>query len=136
MNSQKDVALRMFAAMESQRVDDADEYIHAEFVHPETAQWSPERGTERFVANVRWLHSVFSDLHLDVTKLVEDGGRRYVQLVLSGRHTGDLFGMPATNRSFFQEQLHIIDTKDGKAIHHQEWRNNLTALRQLGLVGK
>jgi 5-methyltetrahydropteroyltriglutamate--homocysteine methyltransferase len=135
MNSRKDVALRMFAAMESQRVDDADEYIHAEFVHPETAQWSPERGPERFVANVRWLHSVFSDVHLDVTKLVEDGDRLYVQLVLSGRHTGDLFGMPPTNRSFFQEQMHIIDTKDGKAVHHQEWRNNLTALRQLGLVG-
>jgi predicted ester cyclase len=124
----------MFAAMENQKLDDANEYIDAEFVHPETAQWSQERGIERFAANVKWLHSVFSDVHLEVTKLVEDGDRVYAQLVMSGRHTGDLFGMSPTNRFFFQEQLHVIDTKNGRAVHHQEWRNNLTALRQLGLA--
>jgi hypothetical protein len=136
MNSRKDVALRMFAAMETQKLDDVDEYIDAEFVHPETAQWCQETGPERFAANVGWLHSVFSGVHLEVIKLAEGGDRLYVHLVMSGRHTGDLFGMSPTNRFFFQEQLHVIDTKNGKAVHHQEWRNNLTALRQLGLAGR
>lgn len=134
MSDLKDVALRMFAAFQTQELDDASDYIAAEFVHPETAQWSQDAGPERFAANVRWLHSVFSGLRIEVIKLVEEGDRLYVQLVMSGLHTGDLFGMSPTNRFFFQEQLHVIDTRDGKAVHHHEWRNNLTALRQLGLA--
>ena len=134
MNSRKYVALRMFAAMETQDLADVHEYIDADFVHPETAEWCQEAGPQRFAANVRWLNSVFSEVHMEVIRLAEEGDRIYVHLVLSGRHTGDLFGMSPTNRFFFQEQLHVIDTKNGKAVHHQEWRDNLTALRQLGLA--
>ncbi len=136
MKSRKDVALRMFAAMESQKLDDVDEYIGADFVNPETAQWCRESGPERFAANVSWLHSTFDDVHLEVLKMTEEGDRLYVHLVMSARHTGNLFGMGPTGRFFFQEQVHAIDIRDGQAVHHVEWRNNLTALRQLGLAGR
>ena len=52
---------------------------------------------------------------------------------MSGRHTGDLVGLPPPGRAFYAEQLHLCQITDGKISHHRDWRDNLGVLRQLGL---
>ena len=45
----------------------------------------------------RGLFDALDDLHLDVVRVVEEGDVLAVHAVMSGTHTGDLFGVPATD---------------------------------------
>ncbi|MFE3152353.1 MULTISPECIES: ester cyclase [unclassified Streptomyces] len=87
----------------------------------------------RCCGSVDWLRNAFSELHFEEIEYREGGGFVTVHLVMSGRHTGDLVGLPPTGRRFAAEQLHLCEVVDGRIRNHREWRDDLGCLRQLGL---
>lgn len=124
---------RMFEGFATGKVDDAAEYIHPDYLNPDSLERSDKRGPESFAQNVAWLQAVFSDLHFEENKYAEVGDIVFARVIMSGRHSGPLLGMPATGRAFYAEQLHLCRIIDGKIEHHRDWRDDLGVLRQLGL---
>ncbi|WP_372442184.1 SnoaL/DnrD family polyketide biosynthesis methyl ester cyclase [Actinomadura violacea] len=124
---------RMIQAFTSGKTQDVDEYIHPEYMNPATLERCDKRGPDAFVESVEWLRDVFSELHLEEIDYQEGGGFVTAYLLMSGRHTGNLVGLPPTGRRFAAEQLHLCQVVDGKVRMHREWRDDLGCLRQLGL---
>lgn len=124
---------RMFDAFASSDVSSAEEYIHDDYLNPDSLERSDARGPEGFAENVKWLHNAFSDIKFSELEISEGSGFVLARVIMSGRHTGELVGLPPTGRAFYAEQLHLCRIVNGKIADHRDWRDDLGVLRQLGL---
>jgi predicted ester cyclase len=50
------------------------------------------------------------------------------------RHTGELMGIPPTDRFVAYDYVHILRFRDGKAVEHWSVRDDMTLMRQLGAL--
>ena len=79
------------------------------------------------------MHAAFSELRLTREDMVGGHGRAAVRLTLSGRHTGDWMGVPATGRAFAVAMHEFHHLQGGRITHtwHLEdwagWREQVTA---------
>lgn len=124
---------RMLSAMETGDVSDAADYIHPEFLNPEALDRSDARGPDCWAQSIAWFRNTFADVRVHVNDIVEAGDQVTASVVIDARQVGELAGLPATNRPFHLEQLHIMRLADGKVIEHRDWRDDVTTLRQLGI---
>jgi predicted ester cyclase len=81
-----------------------------------------------------WLRSVFSDQRWEIHQVIGEGEVVVVYCTLHARHTGDLMGIPPTNREVAQAYVHILRFKDGKAAEHWGVRDDMALMRQLGVL--
>jgi predicted ester cyclase len=81
-----------------------------------------------------WLRSVFSEQRWEIRQVVGEGDVVVVYCTLHGRHTGDLMGIPPTNREVAQDYVHIVRFRDGKVVEHWGVRDDLGLMRQLGVL--
>jgi nogalonic acid methyl ester cyclase / aklanonic acid methyl ester cyclase len=133
MGAGTDAVRRMFGAFASGDASSAEEYIHDNYLNPDSLERSDSRGPKSFQENVEWLNNAFSDLSFSELEIQENPSVVLARVVMSGKHTGDLVGQPATGKRFYAEQLHLCLITDGKIAHHRDWRDDLGVLRQLGL---
>jgi predicted ester cyclase len=91
-------------------------------------------GFEGVKRTMLWLASVFSDQRWEVHDMIAEGDLVAVRLTHHGRHTGDLFGIPPTGREVAYEYVQFLRYRDGKAIEHWSVRDDMTLMRQLGVV--
>jgi predicted ester cyclase len=91
-------------------------------------------GFEGAKQTMLWLGRVFSDQRWEVRRLIQEGDTVVVQATHHGRHTGDFMGIAPTGREVAYDYVHIVRFKDGKAIEHWGLRDDMTLMRQLGVV--
>jgi predicted ester cyclase len=125
---------QMFKAIENGDTEDAALYISDDYLNRESVDdgRSDKRGPEEFRETVTWLRSVFSDLHFENCDVISCQERAVVVTYMIGRHTAEFLGLPATNRTFRQRQVHIFTIdKAGKVSEHLAQRDDLGLRRQL-----
>jgi predicted ester cyclase len=81
-----------------------------------------------------WLGRVFSDQRWEIRQVIAEGPAVVVYCTLHGRHTGDLMGIPPTNREIDQDYVHILRFEDGKAVEHWGVRDDMALMQQLGVL--
>ena len=59
-----------------------------------------------------------------------------VYCTLHGRHTGNLLGIPRTNREVAMDYVHIVHFRDGKVADHWGIRDDMALMRQLGVMSE
>ncbi|HEV8544647.1 MAG TPA: ester cyclase [Candidatus Limnocylindrales bacterium] len=91
-------------------------------------------GFEGIKRTMLWLATVFSDQRWEIHDVVGDGDLVVVRATHHGRQTGDLMGIPPTGRDVAYEYVHFVRFRDGKAIEHWGVRDDMTLMRQLGVV--
>lgn len=134
MSEHVDVVKRMVKAYNTGETTDVAEFIHPEYLNPGALEHLPDqRGPEAFSLAVQWLRMTFSqDARLEEVSYEENGEWVRANLVLYGRQVGNMVGMPATNRPFSGEQIHLIRIVDGKIRDHRDWPDYQGTYRQLG----
>jgi predicted ester cyclase len=109
-----------------------------EVMHPDCVDHSARpgepHGIEGITRTMRWLHSVFSDLKFDIHHVIGDDDTVAVHCTLTGRHTGELMGIPPTDRPVATPMVHILRFRDGKAAEHWAVHADLATMRQLGVL--
>jgi predicted ester cyclase len=109
-----------------------------EVMHPDCVDHSarPDEppGIEGLTKTMRWLHGVFADLNFDIHHVIGDGDTVAVHCTLTGRHTGDLMGIPPTNRPVATPMVHILRFRNGKASEHWAVHDDMVTMRQLGVL--
>jgi steroid delta-isomerase-like uncharacterized protein len=80
------------------------------------------------------LATAISDLHIQIDDLIAEGDKVVFRGVISGRHTGALMGMPATNRPFSLSAIDINLIKHGKIVERWGVQDDLGMLQQLGAI--
>ena len=107
-------------------------------MHPDCADHSARpgepQGIEGLTATMRWLHGVFADLTFDIHHVIGEGDTVAVHCTLTGRHTGDLMGIPPTGRPVATPMVHILRFRDGKASDHWAVHDDMATMRQLGVL--
>ena len=107
-------------------------------MHPDCADHSARPGEppgiEGLTATMRWLHGVFADLAFDIHQVIGEGDTVAVHCTLTGRHTGDLMGIPPTGRPVATPMVHILRFRDGKASDHWAVHDDMATMRQLGML--
>ena len=93
-----------------------------------------DRGPESMRTLITMLRTAFPDLHFAIEELVAEGDTVAGRLTMSGTHEGPLMDIPPTGRSVRQNHMHFVRFRDGKAIEHWGVRDDLSMMRQLGVI--
>ena len=72
-----------------------------------------------------------SNAQISVTNRIARGEQVIVEWVATGTHSGDLYGMPATNRSYSLHGVTIVIRRDGKIVRESLYYNPQELRRQL-----
>ena len=134
MQNEIEPVLRMFKAIETGEVADAEAYIAHDYLNRESVDdgRSEKRGPDEFRETAEWLRTPFSDLHFENVDVFACGDRVVVATYMTGKHTAEFFGIPATGRSFRQRQIHLFRLdQEGKVREHLAQRDDLGLRRQL-----
>jgi predicted ester cyclase len=97
--------------------------------------YAPERkGHVAIREMVERAHSTFPDYHEEVQQLVAEGDYVVVRLKTSGTQKGNWGRVPATGKPVEFEEIAILKIGDGKVVWQRGVVDNLSVLRQLGVV--
>ena len=111
----------------------ADEVTDPDFLDHE-AHPGGDRGPESMRQVITMLRTAFPDLHFAIEHLVAEGDTVAGRLTMSSTHKGPLMGVPPTGRSVRQNSMHFVRFRDGKAVEHWGVRDDLSMMRQLGVI--
>lgn len=90
------------------------------------------KGRDEFVAQVRGFGKVIPDLRWEVREVLVAGDRIVVRSRASGTPVAELFGVPASGRTFSIMTIDVHTVREGRlvAAHHvEDWASALRQLR-------
>ena len=91
-------------------------------------------GPEEMKGTIRMVTAAFPDNRHEVKEVIAEGDRVVLRCTLSGTHEGPFMGIPPTGRRIEVNEIHIYRLKGGKAVEHRAGRDDLGAMRQLGVI--
>ena len=83
---------------------------------------------------VRMLTAGFPDNRHEVQEMIAEGDKVVVRCTLTGPHEGEFMGIAPTGRSIEVSEIHVYRLEEGKAVEHRVGRDDLGAMRQLGVI--
>ena len=132
--SNKALMRRFYAQVANKgRLELIDLLVAPNFVEHETFPGlDPGReGVHQFFAMMR---SAFPDLHFAVDDLIAEGTKVAARLTITGTHRGEFAGIKPTGNKISVRTLDVIRFRNGKAIEHWGVTDELTMMRQLGVI--
>ncbi len=109
-----------------------DEVLTADFVG-HLASGAQINGATEFKQYAHVMLRAFSDLHSSVHEIVGDGDLFACRISFSGTHTGDLMGIPPTNRKFELSEAIFVRFEGNRIAEEWQYLNQLAMFRQLGI---
>lgn len=104
----------------------------AEFVAHGSGQQA--HGRDAIGELTRGMLHMYSELHFEKSTLLCDGDRYAAEWVMTGIHSGDVPGLPATGRSFRLTGAGVGEVRDGLIVRAAEYWNGADFLAQVGLL--
>jgi len=131
MSQAEEVLHGIYAAINTGNLAMLDQLVAPDYIeHSEGFQ-----GVELFKQQLTAFRAAFPDLRVTVEDvLLADGGRFASRTTVTGTHTGDLMGMPATGRHISVEAVDIGRVENGRAKERWGGLNMYSMLTQLGVV--
>jgi predicted ester cyclase len=115
------------------RVDQIPNFYSPDFV-ADYRPYAPERrGHDGIKGMIEGTWAAFPDYHEEIQELIAEGDR-VVHLVNSGTRAVQWGPLPPTNKRMEITEIVILQTRDRKVIHQRGVVDNLSALRQLGVI--
>ena len=109
------------------------DYFAEDFVM-ESATAPTRRGHAELRAAVERAHAAFEGFREEVRTIVADAERVVIHFAISGRHTGQWGPLAGTGREVAFDEIVIMTVRDGKVVHQVGVIDNLTGLRQVGVL--
>jgi predicted ester cyclase len=83
---------------------------------------------------VRQSNTGFPDTTVTIDFQLAEGDKVLTRWTMEGTNTGDLYGNPSTGRRVSVSGCHIHRISDGKIVEIWSHADNLTFMKQLGLI--
>ena len=74
------------------------------------------------------------DFRVDPQSIVVDGTQAAASWIMSGTHSGDLPGLPASGKSFSVRASSIIQTRDNLILQITDYWNPISFQKEVGLL--
>jgi steroid delta-isomerase-like uncharacterized protein len=126
--------LRFYDAVNRHDPDGFDDLMAPGFVDHEVPEGFPEgpEGAKQYIGSMM---TAFPDVHFEPLDTAVEGHNISARARMTGTHTGEFLGIPATGKSVdleFCDWVRFDD--DGRAVEHWGYADNLKLLQQLGVV--
>ena len=97
---------------------------------------SPENvvGIDDFKAYYSNFITGFSNIEFTMSNVFGQGDKIVKHWRFKGKHSGDFFGIPATNNNIDVEGVTLVEMKNGKIAQEQDFMDNLLFMQQLGIA--
>ena len=86
----------------------------------------------------RWVQpfrSAFPDFEMEIVDLIAEGEKIVAHFKCSGTHRGEWLGVRASGRRFERvDEIYVFEIRNGKLVSAVGVEDNLTRMRQLGIV--
>lgn len=110
-----------------------------EFYAPDyTADYRPYAPLREGHAAIRGMveraWEAFSDYHEELHELIAEGSLVVARFTISGTQTGRWGVLPPTGKRVHFEEIVVLELRDGMIVRQRGIPDNLTALRQLGVL--
>jgi steroid delta-isomerase-like uncharacterized protein len=101
-----------------------------------TLVYSPENivGIDDFKAYYSNFVNGFSNVEFTMVDVFGQGDKIVKHWRFKGTHTGDFFGMPATNNNVDIDGVTLVEMKNGKIAKEQDFMDNIVFMQQLGIA--
>jgi steroid delta-isomerase-like uncharacterized protein len=130
MSQAEEVLMGIYEAINTGNVSLLDKFVASDYIeHSEGYQ-----GVEPFRQQITAFRAAFPDLHVSIDDLLADGDRFASRTTVTGTHTGDLMGMPATGKHISVEAVDIGRIQNGQAKERWGGLNMYSMLTQLGMI--
>ena len=116
------------------RLEVADELISEGGVNYDTGLAAGPFGPEEMKGTVRMVTAAFPDNRHEVEEVIAEGDTVVARCTLTGTHKGPFMGIPPTSRRIEVNEIHIYRLEGGKVVEHRVSRDDLGAMRQLGVI--
>jgi steroid delta-isomerase-like uncharacterized protein len=116
------------------RLEVASELIAGDGRNYDTGLIAHPFGPEEMKGTVRMVTCGFPDNVHQVEEVIAEGDMVVARVTLTGTHEGEFMGIPPTGRRIEITEIHIYRLRDGKAVEHRVGRDDLGAMRQLGVI--
>jgi steroid delta-isomerase-like uncharacterized protein len=115
-------------------LDKLDELVTDDVVdHEEGLPGQPE-GKEGVTFFVNTMRGAFSDIKATTDQAIESGDLACARSTITGKHTGEWMGVPASDKTFEIESIDIIRIEDGKCAEHWGVTDNMALMMQIGAI--
>ena len=74
------------------------------------------------------------DFRTEIQELIAEGDKVVARVIMTGTHTGDFYGTPATGRRVEFTGIYIVRIADGKIVEHWGEEDGVSLLQQLGVL--
>lgn len=74
------------------------------------------------------------DWQTRIDDLIAEGDKVAARITMTGTHTGDFWGMPATGRKVDFTGIYIVRIRDGRIVEHWGEEDGVALLQQLGFM--
>jgi steroid delta-isomerase-like uncharacterized protein len=114
-------------------VERIDELVTDDVIDHEPFPGQPDgiEGVRQFAA---MMSAAFSDLKATIGPSLESGDLASAHVTITGRHTGEFMGVPASDKEFEIESIDLIRVKDGKCAEHWGVTDNMALMQQIGAI--
>lgn len=79
-------------------------------------------------------HTAFPDMQVTVGEMIAEGDKVAYRLTVTGTHTGEFMGIPATGKRVTITETHIDQIANGKLVRHEGDTDQLGLLQQVGVI--
>jgi steroid delta-isomerase-like uncharacterized protein len=110
-----------------------DAFVSPDYVDHSTIA-SPQSGIEGFKQRIGMLRQMMPDVRFVVDDIFASGDKVAFRWTARGTDTGGFMGRPPTGNAINVTGVNIEQMKDGKIIEHWSAPDNLTMMRQLGII--
>ncbi|HYX84046.1 MAG TPA: ester cyclase [Gaiellales bacterium] len=133
MSEQQDLVQRLFdEIINAGNLDLADELFAPDYV--DHGPMGELRGIEAFKDLVRMWRAAVPDVHCTIENWFESGEMAAWNVRVTGTHTGDMMGIPASGRSFEYVTPNIGRVAGGKPAEHWADQGMFQFLTQIGAL--
>ena len=119
---------------DERKLEVADELIAEGAVNYDTGLTPRPFGPEEMKGTVRMVTAAFPDNRHEIEDVFAEGDQVMARVRLTGTHEGFFMGIPPTGRRIEVGEIHVYRLRDGKAVEHRVGRDDLGAMRQLGVI--
>jgi steroid delta-isomerase-like uncharacterized protein len=131
--SNKEIVRRYQEAYNKNDLDALDEILAAD-LHAHTSLPGFPAGLEGAKAVHRLSLIGMPDVHTQIDELIAEGDKVVARCTVTGTHSGDFFGIPATGRQIKINGVYIVRIADGKIVEHWGMNDEAGLLRQMGVL--
>ncbi len=124
-------------AINGANVEAIDELLAADFVDHAEYMVGPagEPGDRRTFKQIAAMHQeAISDLRFDVGEVLADGDHVMLCGTVTGRHTGTLYGLPASGNDVAFQVVEMYRVRDGRISDHWWCRDDRDLYREIGAL--